>query len=227
MSKKTEQKHKGICVLCGKEEYLTREHVPPKNLFSKPRPKNTITAWTCKPCNASYSQDEEYFRIYIAAGASPDSDCGRLWKEKVENSTFSRSPALRQKLSDGMDVIQQYHKLNPLKDFDGKPIPDELIPYALPLESDRICRVIKKIIRCLYFKHFKFVLSPEIEISISTEPLTEVEVEKIVIEHKGFVGNKVDNLFIYWFDQQEKDGSIDWILLFQGGFKYFRATIKM
>ena len=227
MSKKTEQKHKGICALCGKEEYLTREHVPQKNLFLKPRPKNTITVWTCKPCNANYTLDEEYFRIYITAGASPDSESGRLWNKKVVNSTFLRSPALRQKLSDGMDVIQQYHKFNPLKDFDGKPIPDELIPYALPLEADRIYRIITKIIQCLYFKHFKSVLSPEAKISVDTEPLTEEEIEKTVIKHKGLVGSNVGELFIYWFEQNEKDRSIDWILLFHGGLKHFRATIKM
>jgi hypothetical protein len=227
VSKRIEQKHKGICALCGNEDYLTREHVPPKNLFLKPRPKNTITVWTCKSCNASITQDEEYFRIYISAGASPDSECGHLWKEKVEKSTFSRSPALRKKLSDGMDIIRQHHKLEPLKDFDDNTVPDELIPNVLPLDADRICRVIEKIIRCLYFKHFKSILSRETKIFVGIEPLTEAEIEKTVIQKKGFVGSKVDELFIYWFELNEKDRIMNWILLFNGGFEYFRATIKM
>jgi hypothetical protein len=56
--------------------------------------------------------------------------------------------------------------------------------------------------------------------------LTEKEFEKTVVERKGFVGEKVDELFIYWFGQNETKGSLDWILLFHAGFKHFRATIK-
>lgn len=223
---KREQKQKGICPLCGKVGYLTREHVPPKNLFLKPRPKNTITVWTCKQCNSSYDLDEEYFRVYITAGAQPGSEEDRLWDEKVVNSTLRRSPALKQKLSNDMDMIQEYHKSHPLRLVSGNPAPDELVPYVLPFNADRISRVVEKIVRCLYFKHYKSVLSPDSKVSIGTEPLTEKEIEKTVIEHKGFVGEKIDELFIYWFGQNETKGNLDWILLFDAGSKHFRATIK-
>ncbi len=73
---------------------------------------------------------------------------------------------------------------------------EELVPYALPFNADRISRVVEKIVRCLYFKHFKSVLSPDSKVSIGTEQLTEKEIEKTVVEHKGFVGEKIDELFI-------------------------------
>ena len=223
---KRKQEKKGICPLCGNVEYLTREHIPPRNLFLRPRPKNTITVWTCKQCNSGYALDEEYFRVYITAGAKPGSEEYRLWNEKVVNSTLRRSPALQQKLSNDMDMIQEHHKSHPLKLVSGNLAPEELVPYALPFNAERIERVVEKIVRCLYFRHFKSVLSPDSKVSIGTEPLTEKELERTVIEHKGFVGEKIDELFIYWFGQHEKGVNFDWILLFHAGSKHFRATIK-
>jgi hypothetical protein len=192
----------------------------------KPRPQNTITVWTCKPCNASYALDEEYFRVYISAGAQPGSEEYRLWEEKVENSTFQRSPALKQKLSNDMDMIREHHKSHPLRLVSGNLAPEELVPYTLPFNAERIERVVEKIVRCLYFKHFKSVLPPDSKVSIGTEPLTEKELEKTVSECKGSVGDKIDELFIYWFEQHEKSVNLDWILLFCAGSKHFRATIK-
>jgi len=163
---------KGTCPLCGRETYLTREHIPPKNLFLKPRPRNTITVWTCEACNSSYHLDEEYFRIYITAGEQPSSHGYHLWNKKVVDSTFRRSPALRQKLSNDMDIIQEHHRSHPISLVSGDPLPDELVPYVLPFEAQRINRIVEKIVRCLYFKHFRSVLSPDSRISISTETLT-------------------------------------------------------
>jgi len=41
----------GICVYCGKKLPLTKDHIPPKNLYSKPRPSNLITVPCCEKCN--------------------------------------------------------------------------------------------------------------------------------------------------------------------------------
>jgi hypothetical protein len=108
----------------------------------------------------------------------------------------------------------------------GNPVPEELIPCALPFDAKRIKRIVEKIIRCLYFKHFNRVLSPDSQVLIGTEPLTKKELQRTIIEHKGFVGEKKEELFLYWFGQPEKDGSLDWILMFNTGFKHFRATIQ-
>ena len=220
---KRRQKQKDICPLCGKVEYLTREHIPPKNLFLKPRPKNTITVWTCKPCNASYAPDEEYFRICVCTGAQLGSEEFRLWDEKVVNSTFQRSPALKQKLSNDMDIIREYHKSYPIRYHSGDLVPDELVPYFLPLEMDRIHRVVEKIVRCLHFKHFKSVLSPNSEFLISLDSLNPLDAEKINIKRMGWVGMAGE--FAYWFGEEREDGSVEWALLFYM-LRHFRITVK-
>jgi hypothetical protein len=58
----------GLCVYCGEARELTRDHVPPRCLFSKPRPQNLITVPCCNNCNRGLSKHDEYFRIAIAAG---------------------------------------------------------------------------------------------------------------------------------------------------------------
>ena len=56
-------KNLGICTYCGKSAKLTSDHIPPKNLFPKPRPTNLVTVRACRKCNKSASKDDEYFRL--------------------------------------------------------------------------------------------------------------------------------------------------------------------
>ena len=61
----------GECVYCGERRTLSRDHVPPANLFSTPRPSNLVTVPCCDACNNAASKDDEYFRLAITAGIDP------------------------------------------------------------------------------------------------------------------------------------------------------------
>jgi hypothetical protein len=54
------------CVYCGKIGEISNDHIPPKNLFSSPRPSNLITVPSCKKCNQKASKDDEYFRLVLS-----------------------------------------------------------------------------------------------------------------------------------------------------------------
>jgi hypothetical protein len=58
----------GECVYCGEQRELTRDHVPPRCLFSKPGPSELITVPCCTHCNGDFQQHDEYFRIAITTG---------------------------------------------------------------------------------------------------------------------------------------------------------------
>jgi len=55
----------GECVHCGKIRPLSKDHVPPKNLFTKPLPSNMIEIPSCSVCNENRSKDDEYFRLIL------------------------------------------------------------------------------------------------------------------------------------------------------------------
>lgn len=67
MSRKKLSKN-GQCVYCGQIGLITDDHIPPKNLFSKPRPSNLIKIPSCNKChgqNNQVSKDDEYFRLMV------------------------------------------------------------------------------------------------------------------------------------------------------------------
>jgi hypothetical protein len=59
------KKRTGICVYCGRRRRLTRDHIPPKNLFPKPLPVDLITVPSCTECNNEAAKDDEYFRMVV------------------------------------------------------------------------------------------------------------------------------------------------------------------
>ena len=58
-------KLKAVCVYCGSENNLTKDHIPPKSLFAKPLPDDLITVPSCRHCNRGASRDDEYFRMVL------------------------------------------------------------------------------------------------------------------------------------------------------------------
>jgi len=75
------------CIFCNSEIDITDDHIPPKNLFPKPRPSDLITVPCCGECNGSFSKDDEYFRNILV---SCESVCGDVNVMKV-NQKFLRS----------------------------------------------------------------------------------------------------------------------------------------
>lgn len=75
------------CTYCGSAEALTRDHIPPKCLFLKPRPNNLITVPACPQCNNGAKLDDEYFRVFLAVGKTVHASLiGRaLWGATFES----------------------------------------------------------------------------------------------------------------------------------------------
>ena len=56
-----------LCIYCGKNPASTRDHVPPKSFFPRPRPANLITVPSCEDCNNIYGKDDERVRNIITS----------------------------------------------------------------------------------------------------------------------------------------------------------------
>lgn len=210
MSKK---KKDGVCALCGEMRPVTREHVPPKNLFLFPRPSNTITVPVCESCNHSYHLDDEYFRVYVASGAEPGTRLWRLWKEKVVGSSFARSGGLKGLLNDDHGKVLEHHKTNPLRTFDGEILPAELLPLTQPFVVSRINAVVEKIIRCLYYSCGGVPMASSASFDISIAPFNESDFRLIRECRTGEVGQHDEFVFRYELVSPQESR---WLLLFYG-----------
>jgi len=204
----------GICSICGCYSDLTIEHIPPKGIFLKPRPKNTITIFSCEKCNQNTKLDDEYFRFWVTAGAHPKTKLAELWSDKVVGSSFKRSPALLKRIQDDHKQLLEHRLEDSLRTYDGEIAKGELLSRCYIADAERINRVACKIVRGLFFHHFKKPMPRAAIFNVSDAPIHLDTLIKIIIARKGMVGGE-EGEFIYWFkfDDENLFHSC-WVLLF-------------
>jgi hypothetical protein len=84
------------CYLCGTTENLTKDHIPPANLFPDPKPTNLITVDCCNCCNGGFSKDDEAFRLWVSSSALCSGAGDWIWENKVVPSLVTRNKKLAQ-----------------------------------------------------------------------------------------------------------------------------------
>lgn len=201
----------GPCALCGKARRVTREHVPPKNLFLPPRPGNTITVPVCELCNHGYHLDDEYFRVFVAALAEPRTRLWRLWKERVVGSSFARSGGLKGRLNADHALLLGRHRQEPLRTPAGDLVTDDLLPRLQPFDASRVNAVVEKIVRCLHFFILGVPLPVGAQVQITVADLTEDEMRELRDTPTGQVGHEGEFVFRR---QQTDDHEARWLLAF-------------
>ncbi|WP_156916899.1 hypothetical protein [Leisingera aquimarina] len=73
----SDQRHNSWCYHCSRtlgSRETNREHIPTKNILTKPYPENLPVAAVCAKCNESYSLDEQYFIAFLSAVLSGTTD---------------------------------------------------------------------------------------------------------------------------------------------------------
>jgi len=94
---------RSMCIYCGRETADTRDHVPPKCLI---RPKHRANLWTvpsCAQCNASYSRDEEYFRLMVVGALCHTPEADELFDGPISRS-MNRRPSIEGQLFNSLGV---------------------------------------------------------------------------------------------------------------------------
>lgn len=135
------------CYLCGSTEKLTREHVPPRGLFPKPKPDNLLTIPCCLRCNNKASRDVEYFRLAASALINKNPQGIRTWR-RVVGSTISSG-----RIKDLIEVLRKRAKPTRLRTASGTV---EAMEFGF--DADRINRILVSITR-----GFLTLWSPEID----------------------------------------------------------------
>lgn len=125
----------GECVYCGEQHELTRDHVPPRCLFSKPRPNDLVTVPCCEACNRELCKHDEYFRIAITTGIDREK-----FPKETADSVRAINSLIRPASQGFARLLLQNYEPNPSR---------------LRYDAQRIEIALYRITRGLYFHHRK------------------------------------------------------------------------
>ncbi len=145
-----------LCVICGRNVATTLDHVPPKNLFVKPRP-SLITIPACFDCNNSASGFDEELMIYVSLQIGPEEDrTKKLWKTKAlkaldQNKRFQR------------EIIRKMKRVW-LTTESGLMVEERT---AFPAKVEVYQAVFERTVRGLYFHHFREILGKNVSVYVS------------------------------------------------------------
>lgn len=192
MPKKTQ------CAYCGKYNATTRDHIPPRNLFSKPLPDDALTVPCCKICCDKWgSKDDEYFRTVILSGVNFENE------PRIKQPWLSvlRSVRKPQKVGFAKNILSS------LIDIDVETQASVYLGKepAFNYERTRISKVIERIIRALFFLEYEKPVPQEYKVDGGIDQFSEISndfVKKVNFKPPKFAWN---NQFAYRFTSLPED----------------------
>ena len=199
----------GECVYCGEWRELTHDHVPPRSLFSKPRPSDLITVPSCRPCNGGASKDDEYFRLMIQLGI----DRERFPKENSNSVDAINKLAKPQRLRFASYLLDRYR-------------PN---PSRFEVARVRVGSVLCRIARGLFYHHTAMRLPENVPfqfVSIGDQPRVAAalsgEIDSLAKSMQAIGGG----VFRYGFAQGAPPDPFvtEWLVSFYDHRKFFCVT---
>jgi len=137
------------CIYCGKNEATTRDHVPPKSFFAKPRPSNLITVPSCNSCNSEYGKDDERIRNLIIS--IDTTEIHPMIKGKIDGK---RDRSFRRK-EGGSNLNHLINSIKMVKRYSENGEYLGLFP-AFDLDQSMIDRFLERMVRALLYKENGF-----------------------------------------------------------------------
>lgn len=87
-----DERHKSWCVHCGAildQLESNLDHVPSKSMLDRPFPENLPTVRICRPCNTSFSNDEEYTAALLGSVLAGTTDPEKQVVEQAKKTLKS------------------------------------------------------------------------------------------------------------------------------------------
>ena len=192
------------CAICGEQAATTKDHIPPKGIFPRPRPSDLITVPACRLCNKASSGLDEVFKVFvgIAAGHGPEGE--RMFKDQT-SKTLQHNRRLRAQIA---NTVQDLWLRSPEGVVLGR-------RSAVPLDSKAHDQTIEKMIRGLHFHHTGAVIADRADIKVHWhDRLSQSLYEMSLSWATGVVGH---GQFIYrYLTHPEEPLTSLWILQFFG-----------
>jgi hypothetical protein len=157
-----------LCVLCG-EQPATKgagDHLPPQCIYPQPRPLgipwNKVPA--CTPCNNAGSPDDEQFKLIIGISTGEFRENQQQVIDALAATISKNMRLARQVLTKQQRGYGHRH---------GNAIAEPLV--AVPFDGEAYARVIKRIVRGLYWQQSGEILNRETEIQVIPSNLVNHE----------------------------------------------------
>ena len=215
-----------ICTYCGLHPGTTRDHVPPKGLFARPRPK-LVTVPCCEACRKTQPLDDEYFVRMV----SMKND---LYES--ESSRDARNAALRSLTKPTKQRFTQA-LLRSVNDVavhspSGIYLGNRL---AYNVDLDRLSRVIERSTLGLHLEEFKTRLPIGHRCKVyALDGFAEASPEQSrdvrMLWRHATSGQRRDlgvNVFTYWFRRLEgPEIATLWAFVVYGGLGFIATTAR-
>lgn len=133
------------CAYCGVIGIVTKDHVPPKGIFPKPRPVNLITVPACPKCHAQTSKDDEYFRNTLNIREDLSCHPGVLAVQPTVLRSFS-NPNKSGMLAEFLKSIRLMAETSPVGNMTKT-------KFGFEADMVRIRRVVQRILLGLFYHH--------------------------------------------------------------------------
>ncbi len=191
-----------MCAICGINVATTTDHVPPKNLFVKPRP-SLITIPACFDCNNKASDFDEELMIYISLQIGPEQDrTKKLWKAKVLKA-MKRNKRFQREIVSQMKKVWLTTKSGIL--FEKR--------TAFLAKKAVYDAVFERTVRGLYYHHFNEILGNSVSIEVT--PLLNLTDEAYELT-KDLPQNEIGgNALVYKYARTAEDPKVSlWVFQF-------------
>lgn len=200
----------GKCVFCSERKADTRDHVPPKGIFPKPRPSNLVTVPACAECNGNWSSLDEIFKLFVSLQAGMDGISESFLHNSVKR-TIDHNQRLKKFLIEKSKMVE-------VRTPEGIIIGDLI---RIPFPEKELKMMCQRIIMGLFYHHNQYTIPDNSMLSVYLPNDINEEVLNVIQHcHLEIIGD--DREFIYC--HCTANGSIfasTWILLF---YKRFLAV---
>lgn len=217
---KTDKNKHVVCTYCDNSA-TTKDHVPPKLLFAKPRPK-LITVPACRACNISASIDDEYFRagLVFEGVQTENSDALLVETDVIRSLKRFEARGFRNAVISNMREVEC---ISPSGIYLGN-------AHELGIDPRRLNRVIERITRGLFFHHTGRRLPLDCRVSAFTSRLLSQSKIATILSLIGDLDSTVytvgNQTFCYRFSlARDQENSSFWVFSVYGAFSFSAITI--
>jgi len=192
------------CVICGIRQSIDREHVPPRNIFTKPRPSNLVTVPACSSCNNNTSQLDEEFRAYLSLKVGTSSHDSLDFWAKYAFPTIQSNARLKRQINEWTREVEVFSEAGLY--LGNAP--------ALFWEVKKHDLIIEKTIRGLYWKHYNDILGGQVKLRIQWLRGLSDEIKEML---NRFRVERIGSAFIYAYRRADDLHQLSaWLLEFYG-----------